>query len=211
VQVSEIFYSIQGETSYAGRPCMFVRLAGCNLDCSYCDTRYARHGGTPMSVDSIVQKVAEHPVRLVMVTGGEPLLQDETPELIRRLNSSGHLVLVETNGSLDIGVLPDEVIRIVDMKCPDSGMADRMLMANLERVGERDEVKFVISTRKDYLWAKELMLRYSLPQRTTVLLSPAHGVLEPRDLAEWILEDHLECVLQLQLHKILWPGNQRGV
>jgi 7-carboxy-7-deazaguanine synthase len=211
VHVSEIFYSIQGETSYAGRPCMFVRLAGCNLDCSYCDTRYARHGGTPMSVDSIVQKVAEHPVRLVMVTGGEPLLQDETPELIRRLNSSGHLVLVETNGSLDIGVLPDEVIRIVDMKCPDSGMADRMLMANLERVGERDEVKFVISTRKDYLWAKELMLRYSLPQRTTVLLSPAHGVLEPRDLAEWILEDHLECVLQLQLHKILWPGNQRGV
>jgi 7-carboxy-7-deazaguanine synthase len=211
VHVSEIFYSIQGETSYAGRPCMFVRLAGCNLDCSYCDTRYARHGGTPMSVDSIVQKVAEHPVRLVMVTGGEPLLQDETPELIRRLNSSGHLVLVETNGSLDIGVLPDEVIRIVDMKCPDSGMADRMLMANLERVGERDEVKFVISTRKDYLWAKELMLRYSLPQRTTVLLSPAHGVLEPRDLAEWILEDHLECVLQLQLHKIIWPGNQRGV
>jgi len=211
VQVSEIFYSIQGETSYAGRPCMFVRLAGCNLDCSYCDTRYARHGGTAMSIDDIVQKVAEHRVRLVMVTGGEPLLQDETPELIRRLNSSGHLVLVETNGSLDIGVLPDEVIRIVDMKCPDSGMADRMLMANLERVGERDEVKFVISTRKDYLWAKELMLRHSLPQRTTVLFSPAHGVLEPRDLAEWILEDHLQCVLQLQLHKIIWPEKQRGV
>jgi len=190
---------------------MFVRLAGCNLDCSYCDTRYARHGGTAMSIDDIVQKVAEHRVRLVMVTGGEPLLQDETPELIRRLNSSGHLVLVETNGSLDIGVLPDEVIRIVDMKCPDSGMADRMLMANLERVGERDEVKFVISTRKDYLWAKELMLRHSLPQRTTVLFSPAHGVLEPRDLAEWILEDHLQCVLQLQLHKIIWPEKQRGV
>ncbi len=190
---------------------MFVRLAGCNLDCSYCDTRYARHGGTFTSVDCIVQNVEEHRVRLVMVTGGEPLLQDQTPELIGRLVSRGYTVLVETNGSLDIGVLPDEAIRIVDMKCPDSGMAGKMLMTNLEQVRKRDEVKFVISSRKDYLWAKELMLRHSLPQRTTVLFSPAHGVLRPRDLAEWILEDHLECVLQLQLHKIIWPEKQRGV
>jgi len=190
---------------------VFVRLAGCNLDCSYCDTRYARHGGTTMSVDDIVQKVIEHPVRLVMVTGGEPLLQDETPGLVKRLVASGYTVLVETNGSLDIGVLPDEAIRIVDMKCPDSGMTDKMLMANLDRVRERDEVKFVISSRKDYLWAKQLMLRRSLPQRSTVLLSPTHGVLEPDDLAAWILEDHLQCVLQVQLHKIIWPEKLRGV
>lgn len=211
MQVSEIFYSIQGETSYAGRPCILVRLAGCNLDCSYCDTRYARHGGTTMTVDDIVQKVAEHTVRLVMVTGGEPLLQDETPELTRRFISKGHTVLVETNGSLDVGVIPEEAVRIVDMKCPDSGMADRMLLSNLDKVRNRDEVKFVISSRKDYLWAKELARKHSLPQRATVLLSPTHGVLEPRELAGWILEDQFDCVMQLQLHKIIWPEKQRGV
>ena len=211
MQVSEIFHSIQGETSYAGRPCAVVRLAGCNLDCSYCDTRYAREGGTTVSIDEIVRQVAERSVRLVMVTGGEPLVQDETPELVERFLSSGYTVLVETNGSLDIGVIPEEAVRIVDMKCPGSGMADRMLMANLEKVRERDEVKFVVSSREDYAWAKELALNHSLGQRTTVLFSPTHGVLEPSRLADWILADHLDCVLQLQLHKIIWPEKQRGV
>jgi len=211
VQVSEIFHSIQGETSYAGRPCAFVRLAGCNLDCSYCDTRYAREGGATMPIDEIVQRVLERPVRLVMVTGGEPLLQPETPDLVNRFLLSGYKVLLETNGSLDIGVIPEEAVRIVDMKCPDSGMADRMLLANLEKVRESDEVKFVVSSRRDYLWAKELALKYSLPQRTTVLFSPAHGVLEARELADWILEDDLDCVMQIQLHKIIWPEKQRGV
>lgn len=211
MQVSEIFHSIQGETLYAGRPCAFVRLAGCNLDCSYCDTRYAREGGTTVSIDQIVRQVAGRSVRLVMVTGGEPLVQDETPELVKRFVSSGYTVLVETNGSLDIGVIPEEAVRIVDMKCPDSGMADKMLLANLDKVRERDEVKFVVSSRQDYLWAKELALEYSLAQRTTVLVSPTHGTLEPRELADWILEDGLDCVLQLQLHKIIWPEKQRGV
>ena len=211
MQVSEIFHSIQGETLYAGRPCAFVRLAGCNLDCSYCDTRYAREGGTTVSIDEIVRQVAERSVRLVTVTGGEPLVQDETPELVKRFVSSGYTVLVETNGSLDIGVIPEEAVRIVDMKCPDSGMAGKMLLANLDKVRERDEVKFVVSSRQDYLWAKELALEYSLAQRTTVLVSPTHGALEPRDLADWILEGGLECVLQLQLHKIIWPEKQRGV
>jgi 7-carboxy-7-deazaguanine synthase len=146
-----------------------------------------------------------------MVTGGEPLLQHETPDLVNRLLSSGYKVLLETNGSLDIGVIPEEAIRIVDMKCPDSGMADRMLVVNLEKVRERDEVKFVVSSRQDYLWAKELALKHSLLQRTTVLFSPTHGVLEPRELADWVLEDGLECVLQLQLHKIIWPEKERGV
>jgi len=164
-----------------------------------------------MSTDEIAQRVAERPGRLLMVTGGEPLLQDETPKLVKRFISSGYTVLVETNGSLDIGVIPDEAVRIVDMKCPDSGMADSMLMANLEKVRERDEVKLVVSSRQDYLWARELALEYSLPQRTTVLFSPTHGVLEPRELADWVLEDDLECVLQLQLHKIIWPEKQRGV
>ena len=209
--VSEIFHSIQGETLYAGRPCAFVRLAGCNLDCSYCDTRYARESGTKMSIDEIVQRVAERPFRLAMVTGGEPLVQDETPELVKRFISSGYTVLVETNGSLDIGVIPDEAIRIVDMKCPDSGMAEKMLLTNLDEVRECDEVKFVLSSRRDYLWAKELTLKYSLAQRTTVLFSPTHGVLQPRELADWILEDDLDYVLQLQLHKIIWPERQRGV
>lgn len=211
MQVSEIFYSIQGETSRMGRPCIFVRLAGCNLDCSYCDTRYARADGTTMSIADIMQKVARYPARLAMVTGGEPLFQRETPELVRRLISSGYTVLVETNGSFDIDVLPEGAVRIVDMKCPDSGMADKMLLANLEKVRQTDEVKFVVSSRKDYLWAKELMRKHSLPQRTTVLFSPAHGVLSPRDLAQWILQDHLDCVLQIQLHKIIWPEEQRGV
>jgi 7-carboxy-7-deazaguanine synthase len=194
-----------------GRPCIFVRLAGCNLDCSYCDTRYARADGTTMSIADIMQKVARYPARLAMVTGGEPLFQRETPELVRRLISSGYTVLVETNGSFDIDVLPEGAVRIVDMKCPDSGMADKMLLANLEKVRQTDEVKFVVSSRKDYLWAKELMRKHSLPQRTTVLFSPAHGVLSPRDLAQWILQDHLDCVLQIQLHKIIWPEEQRGV
>lgn len=211
MQVSEIFYSIQGETSYAGRPCVFVRLAGCNLDCSYCDTPYARAGGIAMTLDEVMHKVEVHQARLAMVTGGEPLVQDETPQLVERLVASGHTVLVETNGSLDIGVLPDEAVRIVDMKCPDSGVGDRMFLPNLHKARERDEVKFVVSSRRDYLWAREMVLSYSLPERTTVLLSPAHGRLDMRQLAEWIIEDHLDCVLQLQLHKIIWSERRRGV
>ena len=211
MRVSELFYSIQGETSYAGRPCAFVRLAGCNLDCVYCDTRYAREGGTTMTVDEMVRETTKQQVRLVMVTGGEPLVQNETPELVQRFVAMGHTVLVETNGSLDIDLLPDKVVRIVDMKCPDSGMSDRMLFSNLDRLRDTDEVKFVISSRQDYLWAKQMATTYSLAGRVTVLFSPAYGILKPRDLAGWILDDHLECILQLQLHKIIWSEKQRGV
>jgi len=211
VRVSELFYSIQGETSYAGRPCAFVRLAGCNLDCVYCDTRYAREGGTTMTVDEMVRETTKQQVRLVMVTGGEPLVQNETPELVQRFVAMGHTVLVETNGSLDIDLLPDKAVRIVDMKCPDSGMSDRMLFSNLDRLRDTDEVKFVISSRQDYLWAKQMATTYSLAGRVTVLFSPVYGMLKPRDLAGWILDDHLECILQLQLHKIIWSEKQRGV
>ena len=211
MQVSEIFYSIQGETSYAGRPCVFVRLAGCNLDCAYCDTPYAREGGTAMALDEVMRNVGEHPVGLAMVTGGEPLVQDETPQLVQMLIEAGYTVLVETNGSLDIGVLPDEAIRIVDMKCPDSGMADRMFLPNLHEVRKGDEIKFVVSSRRDYLWAQEMVLTHALPGPTTVLFSPTHGMLDMRELAEWIIEDHLDCKLQLQLHKIIWPEKRRGV
>ena len=211
MRVSELFYSIQGETSYAGRPCAFVRLAGCNLDCVYCDTRSAREGGTTMTVDEMVRETTKQQVRLVMVTGGEPLVQNETPELVQRFVAMGHTVLVETNGSLDIDLLPDKAVRIVDMKCPDSGMSDRMLFSNLDRLRDTDEVKFVISSRQDYLWAKQMATTYSLAGRVTVLFSPAYGILKPRDLAGWILDDHLECILQLQLHKIIWSEKQRGV
>ena len=164
-----------------------------------------------MTLDEVLHKVGEHPVRLAMVTGGEPLIQDETPQLVRWLIASGYTVLVETNGSLDIGVLPDEAIRIVDMKCPDSGMADRMFLPNLHEVDKGDEVKFVVSSRRDYLWAKEMVSTHALPGHTTVLFSPTHGMLGMRELAEWIIEDHLDCKLQLQLHKIIWPERRRGV
>jgi 7-carboxy-7-deazaguanine synthase len=164
-----------------------------------------------MTVDEMVRETTKQQVRLVMVTGGEPLVQNETPELVQRFVAMGHTVLVETNGSLDIDLLPDKVVRIVDMKCPDSGMSDRMLFSNLDRLRDTDEVKFVISSRQDYLWATQVAVTYSLPQRVTVLLSPAYGILKPRDLAGWILDDHLECILQLQLHKIIWSEKQRGV
>jgi len=164
-----------------------------------------------MTVDEMVRETTKQQVRLVMVTGGEPLVQNETPELVQRFVAMGHTVLVETNGSLDIDLLPDKAVRIVDMKCPDSGMSDRMLFSNLDRLRDTDEVKFVISSRQDYLWAKQMATTYSLAGRVTVLFSPVYGMLKPRDLAGWILDDHLECILQLQLHKIIWSEKQRGV
>jgi 7-carboxy-7-deazaguanine synthase len=164
-----------------------------------------------MALDEVMRSVGEHPVGLAMVTGGEPLVQDETPQLVQMLIDEGYTALVETNGSLDIGVLPEEAVRIVDMKCPGSGMADRMHLSNLHKVRESDEVKFVVSSKEDYLWAKEMVLTHTLPGRTTVLFSPAQGMLDLRELAEWIIEDHLDCKLQLQLHKIIWPERRRGV
>jgi 7-carboxy-7-deazaguanine synthase len=210
LRVSEIFFSLQGESTFAGLPCVFVRLAGCNLDCFYCDTRYAREGGETLSRATILNRVEEYPCRLVEITGGEPLLQAETPALVVDLADRGWEVLVETNGSLDISVLDPRVVRVMDLKCPSSGETEKMRWDNLTHLTPRDEVKFVVAGREDYLWAKGVV-EERLPAGPAVLFSPAAGSIPPADLAAWILEDGLAVRLQLQLQKIIWPEEERGV
>jgi 7-carboxy-7-deazaguanine synthase len=208
--VNETFFSIQGESSFAGLPCFFVRLTGCNLRCSYCDTRFAYEEGRNMSVEDILAAIPSGYTGLVEVTGGEPLLQEECPSLVDRLVREGHSVLVETNGSRDIRSLPEASVCILDIKCPGSGMSDRMHFDNLRHLRPQDEVKFVVQTREDYLWAKDLLGRSPSRPSGKVLFSPAHGVCDPRELAEWILTDRLRARIQLPLHRLLWPGDERG-
>lgn len=210
LEISEIFPSLQGESTYAGRPCVFVRLAGCNLHCSYCDTPYAREGGEPLSLETVVARAAGYRCRLVEITGGEPLLQEETPSLVSALLDRELEVLVETNGSLDISLLDPRAVRVMDLKCPSSGETGKMRWENLVQLTPRDEVKFVIAGREDYLWAKEVV-EERLPAGPAVLFSPAAGLLAPDVLAGWILGDGLEVRLQLQLQKIIWPDRDRGV
>ncbi|GAB4255193.1 MAG: 7-carboxy-7-deazaguanine synthase QueE [Acidobacteriota bacterium] len=209
--VTEIFHSIQGESCYQGRPCVFVRLTGCDLRCSWCDTTYAFSGGRRMTVEEILDAVAAFGCRLVEVTGGEPLLQAQAPALIRRLADAGHHVLVETGGHRDISVVDSRAVVILDVKCPDSGMSDRNDWANLERLRPRDEVKFVLASRRDYDWAKEILARHPSLREHPILFSPVWSQLPPAELAEWILADRLDVRLQLQLHKILWGPDRRGV
>jgi 7-carboxy-7-deazaguanine synthase len=208
--VNETFFSIQGESSFAGLPCFFVRLTGCNLRCSYCDTRYAYEEGESMSVEDLLAAMPAEYTGLVEVTGGEPLLQEECPQLVDRLVRQGHTVLVETNGSLDIRSLPEGAVCILDIKCPESGMSDRMDLDNLARLRLRDEVKFVVQNRSDYLWARDLVRQAPPRPAEKVLFSPAHSTCEPRELAEWILADRLEARIQLPLHRLLWPGVERA-
>jgi len=211
--VNEIFYSIQGESSYAGRPCVFIRLTGCNLRCTYCDTRYAYEEGTDMEIDTIIGHLSAYECPLVEITGGEPLIQKETPHLVERLLKVGYKVLVETNGSLDISQIDNRCIRIVDIKCPLSGEAGQNDLRNLERLTDDDEVKFVLSGREDYEYAKEILthINLTLSRMNRVHFSPVFGKIEPKILAKWILDDHLKVRLHLQLHKIIWSPDQRGV
>ncbi len=210
INVSEIFYSIQGESSFTGLPCVFVRLSGCNLECKYCDTRYASDQQSPMSIGAIVEQVSRYGCSLVEVTGGEPLIQDETPELIRILLNQGFRILLETNGTQSIDVIQGDVIRIIDIKCPDSGESDKTDWENIDRLKPQDEVKFVLSTQPDYRWAKQIIKKHRLTEKVKVLFSPVHGQLDPARLADWILKDRLDVRLQLQLHKIIWPDQERG-
>lgn len=206
----EIFLSIQGESHFAGYPCAFVRLSGCNLECSFCDTRYAFGEGEELPVEEVARRALELKAPYVEVTGGEPLLQPGTPELLRLLVRGGAKVLLETNGSLPLDEVPEEVHVIMDLKTPGSGMADRNLWENLERLKGEDEVKIVLTSEEDYLWALEV-IRNRIAGRCRVSLSPVVETLPPALLAEWMVRDRLDARLQLQLHRIIWPERERGV
>lgn len=211
LKVNEIFYSLQGESTFAGLPCVLVRLTGCQMRCRWCDSEYAFFAGAWRSLDQVLAEVAGHRCRLVEVTGGEPLLQPATPALLAALCDVGYEVLLETGGGLDIGVVDRRVRRILDVKCPGSGEAEANRWGNLELLTPRDEVKFVLAGEDDYRWARRVIADHRLAERCPVLLSPVHGDLDPRQLAEWVLRDALPVRVQLQLHKLLWGADSRGV
>lgn len=209
--VTEIFASIQGETSYAGFPFAFVRLTGCNLRCRYCDTTYAYDSGVEFPMVEVVSRVVGFGLHRVCVTGGEPMLQEEAPALVRTLLDLGMLVLVETNGSVSLSSLDPRAVKIMDVKCPGSGEHGRMLWDNFRHLGERDEVKFVIASREDYDFAREVLKKHRGKSRWGALFSPAFGFLPPDKLAGWILEDSLDVRFHLQIHKCVWGPDRRGV
>jgi 7-carboxy-7-deazaguanine synthase len=212
VRVNEIFYSIQGESTWAGYPCVFVRLTGCNLRCAWCDTEYAFHEGRQMEIDEVAAEVESFRCGLVEITGGEPLLQQGIHPLIDLLLGRGYAVMIETSGERDISVLDPRVVRIMDVKCPASGESERNRWSNLEHLTTRDEVKFVVADRRDYEWAREVIRTHRLAERVNaVLLSPVFGNLVPADLAAWILSDRLPVRMQLQMHKHVWSPTTRGV
>ncbi|MBI2383511.1 MAG: 7-carboxy-7-deazaguanine synthase QueE [Gammaproteobacteria bacterium] len=209
LKITEIFLSLQGESTLAGWPTVFIRLTGCPLRCGYCDTAYAFHGGEWMSLDQIVDRTRAHGVRHVCVTGGEPLAQKACLDLLKRLCDAGHAVSLETGGALDVAPVDPRVVRVVDIKTPGSGEEGRNLWSNLERLNAQDQVKFVICDRADYEWSHEVVARHRLQDRCTVLFSPSFGQLAARDLADWIVADRLPVRFQVQLHKLLW-GEERG-
>ena len=210
--ITEIFYSIQGESVFNGRPCVFVRLSGCNLRCSYCDTRYAYENGPKISLTDIYTEVAQYNCQLVEITGGEPLIQQDTSELIHHLIENGFEVMLETNGTFDTGEIDIRCMKIVDIKCPSSNESDKNNFINLKRLAEKDQIKFVIGTREDFDYAKSILEihRPELPAGN-ILFSPVFPVLSAEKLAKWILEDNLNVRLQLQIHKLVWPDKDRGV
>lgn len=209
LRVTEIFHSLQGETSRSGLPTVFVRLTGCPLRCGYCDTAYAFHGGESLALDEILRRVAAYGAHYVTLTGGEPLAQKHAPLLLRRLADAGHSVSLETSGALDVSAVDPRVSKILDIKTPGSGESARNLWGNLEHLTAHDEIKFVICDEADYLWSREQLQSRRLDRLCPLLFSPVHGRLDPRQLAEWILRDRLPVRFQLQLHKQLWgetPG-----
>jgi len=211
MRITEIFSSIQGESTFAGLPCTFVRLTGCPLRCSYCDTAYAFGGGTEMDLDEILAQVADHGVPLVEVTGGEPLAQKETPALLSRLLAAGYQVLLETSNGLPIDAVPDGVHVILDLKSPGSGELAANRWENLDLLDARGEIKLVLTDRADFDWAVETIAAHHLASRWRLLMAPVFGALDPAELAAWILETHLPVRLQLQLHKLIWGAERTGV
>jgi 7-carboxy-7-deazaguanine synthase len=210
MRVSEIFFSIQGEGTRAGRPCVFVRFTGCDLRCVYCDTAYAFHGGEDMTRADVLTAVARHPSRFVLLTGGEPMLQKDLPDLARELLALGYEVAVETHGQRPLDALPQEAIRIVDVKTPGSGEPTTDF-AYLERLAPHDEVKFVVCSEEDFRWSEAVVRKHRLDAKAHVLFSPSWGKVDAKDLARWLLESGLEARLSLQIHKIVWGPDVRGV
>ncbi len=211
LQITEIFHSIQGESTHVGQPCVFVRLTGCPLRCTWCDTEYAFHGGEALTVEAILKQVQSYECPLVEVTGGEPLHQPGALVLLKQLCDAGYQVMIETSGSFDISAIDPRVSIIMDVKCPGSGMTDRMRWANIEHLSKKDEVKFVLKDEADYEWSKDIVQHYQLGSRCTVLFSPVFGSLDLQPLAERILSDKLPVRMQVQLHKLIWDPETRGV
>ena len=211
LKVNEIYYSIQGESTHVGRPCIFIRLTYCNLRCSYCDTEYAFYEGKEIEIPEIMAKIKQWNCNLVEVTGGEPLFQDECIDLLNELTNQNYEVLLETGGSLSISDVPIEIVRIVDFKCPSSGMEKKNLWSIVNDLQPHDEVKFVIGDREDFNWAKEMLNKYSLNEKCSILFSPTFGKIDPSLIVEWILEGDIPVRMQLQMHKHIWESEEKGV
>jgi len=211
IKINEIYLSVQGESTHTGLPCIFIRLTGCNLRCSWCDTAYAFHEGKNMSIDEILQKVEDFGIHLVEITGGEPLMQDNVYTLMKRLIKKGYKVMLETGGSISLERVPKDVIKIMDLKCPGSGEQEKNNLDNLKLLAPHDEVKFVILDRKDYEWSCDIIKKYKINETAHILFSPVFEKLELKEMVKWILEDRLPVRLQTQLHKIIWDKNTIGV
>jgi 7-carboxy-7-deazaguanine synthase len=211
MRITEIYKSIQGESSFTGLPCVFVRTTGCDLRCRWCDSEFTFTGGTAMTLDQIMAAVAEYDCNLVELTGGEPLLQPEIYELATRLCDAGHTVLIETGGHRDVSGLDSRVVRIMDLKCPASGECERNLWSNLAHLRVFDEVKFVVADHADYEWARSIIRDHHLEERVAILISTAYGLVSSQSVVEWMLEDKLRARFQLQAHKYIWPADARAV
>ncbi len=211
MKINEIYTSIQGESTWAGLPCVFIRTSGCNLRCNYCDTTFAYNEGKEMSLPQILRKVESYGLPLVELTGGEPLLQPESPQLVRELCEKNYTVLVETSGSIDISSLDPRCIRIMDLKCPSSGEMESMHWDNIRHLRPRDEIKFVIGDERDFYWSLNVIRQHQLDQKCSILFACVFGTLSPKLLAEWMLQEKVNARLQLQLHKYIWDPKQRKV
>ena len=211
LKINEIYFSVQGESSYSGLPCIFIRLTYCNLRCTYCDSEYSFYDGKKMKIDEILKEIKKYSCNLVEVTGGEPLLQKNCINLLNELIKNKYDVLLETSGSLSISDVPNKVINIIDFKCPSSKMDSKNMWDNINYLKKNDEIKFVIGDRIDYEWTKQKIEEYKLNQVCDLLISPVYGEIEPKEIVKWILEDNLKVRFQIQMHKEIWSADKKGV
>tara|TARA_B100000941_G_scaffold56537_1_gene36836 strand:- start:8415 stop:9056 length:642 start_codon:yes stop_codon:yes gene_type:complete len=211
LKINEIYFSVQGESSFSGLPCIFIRLTYCNLRCTYCDSEYSFYDGEKMKIDEILKEIKKYSCNLVEVTGGEPLLQKNCVNLLNELIKNNYDVLLETSGSLSISDVPNKVINIIDFKCPSSKMDSKNMWDNINYLKKNDEIKFVVGDRIDYEWTKQKIEEYKLNQICNILISPVYGEIEPKEIVKWILEDNLKVRFQIQMHKEIWPADKKGV